>query len=809
MAQTLTLPIDNLSCAGCAGRAERAIAAVPGVQSATVNFASRMAEIAPGDATPEAITSALRTAGYPAHLSETVLRVDGMHCASCIGRAEAALSKLPGVSAAHVNLADRTARIIHIAALSDAKALADALTRAGYPATLEDASEPNSAISETNSALRAALIAGALTLPVFVLEMGSHVIPDMHHWIAGSIGTGVSWWIQALLTTLVMAWPGRAFYQIGLPALMRGAPEMNSLVALGTLAAWLYSVAVLIVPTLLPEAARAVYFEAAAVIVTLILIGRWMEARARGRTGAAIEALIGLRPETVLVEEAGETVERPTASIRPGAVLLARPGAQIAVDGTVLSGESHVDEAMLTGEPMPVLKSAGDKLVGGTVNGAGLLRYEAEAVGEDTVLARITNMVRRAQGAKLPIQALADRVVRVFVPAVIAVALVSVAAWLILAPSVLALVAGVSVLIIACPCAMGLATPTSIMVGTGRAAELGVLFRKGDALQHLAEARIVAFDKTGTLTMGRMTLAELGLVEGAERKAVLAAVAAAEAGSEHPIARAIETAAEGLVRPKVAATEALPGRGLRATVGGVQMLIGTARLMQEEGVDTATLDDTAKAMSAKGQTLVYVAQNGTAQAVLGITDPVKPTAAAAIRALHDAGLRTAMITGDTEDAARAVAAALGISEVISGVLPEGKVAAAQSLRDAHGPLAFVGDGINDAPVLAASDVGIAMGGGTDVAIEAADVVLISGDPAGVATARHISARVMRNIRQNLFWAFAYNIALIPVAAGLLYPLMGVMLSPMLAAGAMALSSVFVLSNALRLRGLKRPVEGAT
>ena len=539
-------------------------------------------------------------------------------------------------------------------------------------------------------------------------------------------------------------------------------------------------------------------------------LGRWLEARARGQAGEAIRKLVGLQPKTARVERNGGYEDIPLENVQPGDILLVRPGEKIAVDGEVTKGGSYVDESMISGEPVPVAKSPGDCVIGGTVNGDSALTFRATHVGRDTMLSQIVAEVQRAQGTRLPIQSLADRVVAVFVPIVIAIAVLTVLVWLAvgLSPALgLALVAGVSVLIIACPCAMGLATPTSIMVGTGRAAELGVLFRKGDALQRLDEARVVAFDKTGTLTEGRPRLTRLETVEGQDEDTVLRLVAAAEAQSEHPIARAIVEAASerGLTLPQAEQMRAIGGHGLSAQVEGQDLLIGTARLMEREGVAFDTLNETAADVSDNGQSPVFIAIDGQLAGLIGVADRVKPTTRAALDALRREGLKIAMITGDTPATAHAIAADLGIDHVEAGVLPADKRRTVQALRDTHGAVAFVGDGINDAPALAEADIGIAVGTGTDVAIESADVVLMSGDLTGVATARHLSHRTMRNIRQNLFWAFAYNAALIPVAAGVLYPLTGTLLSPMLAAGAMALSSVFVVTNALRLRRVGRGV----
>jgi Cu+-exporting ATPase len=699
------------------------------------------------------------------------------------------------VLSAQVGLADGLARVTAFAA--DTAALIAAVEGAGYRATpvAEGALRADRQGAETEALRRRFLIAAALTLPVFVLEMGGHLIPAWHHWVMQTLGMQVSWGIQFVLATLVLIWPGRGFYEKGLPALWRWAPDMNALVVLGASAAWIYSTVALFAPGVMPEGARAVYFEAAAVIVTLILAGRWLEARAKGQTGEAIRKLVALRPAAALVERGGEAVEVPVEEIRRGEVLRIRPGERIAVDGMVREGTSFVDESMVTGEPMPVEKGKGATLIGGTVNGAGALRMRATAVGADTMLARIIAMVEEAQGARLPVQDLVNKITLWFVPAVMAVALVTVLVWLVFGPGIAhALVAGVAVLIIACPCAMGLAVPVSIMVGTGRAAELGVLFRQGDALQALSGVRTVAFDKTGTLTEGRPDVTDLVAFSGDEA-GLLAQVAGVEALSEHPLSGAILRAAKarGVTVPQAAGVEALPGLGVVGTVGGVRVAVGNARLMAREGAEGF---EAAEAFAAQGKTVALVAVDGVAAGVIAVADRVKPGAKAAVAALRRAGLRVVMISGDRAAAARAVGDALGVDEVIADVLPEGKVVAVRGLE---GPVAFVGDGINDAPALAAAAVGIAIGTGTDVAVESADVVLMSGDPGGVVNALEVSRRTMRNIRENLIWAFGYNVLLIPVAAGVAYPFGGWMLSPVLAAGAMALSSVLVLTNALRLR----------
>lgn len=732
------------------------------------------------------------------------LSVQGLSCASCVGRVERALAAVPGVAEVAVNLAMESAQVRYTAHEVSAEALAEAATSAGYPSKVVSAEAlrdvPDKS-EEAQAASRSMWIALILTLPVFVLEMGAHLFPAVHHAIGATIGQQGSWLIQFVLTALILCGPGRVFYRIGVPALIKRAPDMNSLVALGTGAAFAYSVVATFAPALLPEAARAVYFEAAAVIVTLILLGRALEARAKGRTGAAIRALMGLQVRSARVMRDGVAVDVDIDALAVGDIVVLRPGERAPVDGEVTQGTSFIDEAMITGEPVPVQKTPGDTVTGGTVNGAGALQFRATRVGGDTTLSQIIRMVQDAQGAKLPIAAVVDRITMYFVPIVMAVAALTVLVWLAFGPDPVvnfALVAGVSVLIIACPCAMGLATPTSIMVGTGRAAEMGVLFRKGDALQALSRVSVVALDKTGTITEGRPEVTQVLPTEGFGRDSTLALAAAVEAQSEHPIAGAIVRAGKGLFTARD--VEIVTGLGIRARVEGQAVSVGSDRFMAAEGVDIAGFVQTQAEHAGRGETVVFVAVDGALAAMIAVADRVKPSSAAAIKALRAQGVRVVMITGDKEATARAIAAQVGVDEVVADVLPEGKVNALDQLRG-DGTIAFVGDGINDAPALAHADVGVAIGTGTDVAIESADVVLMSGDLRGVATAVMVSRATMSNIRQNLGWAFAYNTALIPVAAGVLFPFTGVLLSPAFAAGAMALSSVSVLTNALRLRWL--------
>jgi heavy metal translocating P-type ATPase len=737
-----------------------------------------------------------------------VLDIEGMSCASCVGRVEKALLKVPGVETASVNLATERATIgASTATLAE---LIQAVEKVGYSAAArpaEGAAHDHAHHHDEDAAelKRDLAIAAVLTLPLFVLEMGGHLYTPFHHWLMGVVPMQWLYIAYFVLATAVLFWPGRRFFKVGVPALLRGAPEMNALVALGAGAAWLYSSVVTFAPQLVPSETRFVYFEAAAVIVTLILAGRWLEALAKGRTGEAIQRLVREQARTAFVERDGRTMELAVEQVAVGDVVVVRPGEKIAVDGEVIDGSSHVDEAMISGEPLPVSKSAGDSVIGGTLNTSGSFRFRATKVGSDTMLAHIIRMVEEAQAGKLPIQAVVDRITLWFVPAVMALAAVTFIVWTIWGPEpsfTYGLVNAVAVLIIACPCAMGLATPTSIMVGTGRAAELGVLFRKGEALQRLRDADVVAFDKTGTLTQGKPVLSDLIVADGFDRSTVLSLVAAAESRSEHPIALAIVAAAEaeGLSIPLIDDFASDPGHGVTATIAGQKVEVGSARMFA--GLDLSAFVTTLEALADDGKTPVLAAIDGKIAAAIVVADVVRPTSQAVIAQLHAMGLKTAMISGDNQRTAAAIARQLGIDEVQAEVLPADKVAAIKALRAGGRVVAYVGDGINDAPALAEADIGIAVGTGTDAAIESADVVLLGGDLKGVLNALKLSRATIRNIWENLFWAFGYNALLIPVAAGVLYPSFGLLLSPMLGAGAMALSSVFVVSNAQRLRAVR-------
>jgi Cu+-exporting ATPase len=741
--------------------------------------------------------------------------VGGMSCASCTGRVEEALRRLPNVLEANANLATGSATVRYVSTSDSPLELLAAVEAAGYEPERIDPGpdrldrERAARAVEHRTLKRRLIFAVVLTLPIFLIDMGGHLIPPLQEAVHGAMGTRNVYILFFFLASGVQFGPGLDFYRRGWPALLQGAPDMNSLVMLGTSAAYGYSVVATFLPGLLPAGSVHVYFEASALIITLILLGRFLEARARGATSEAIRKLVGLQPKTAHVQRDGAFIELDVSLLQPGDRVRVRPGERIPVDSEVLEGASWVDESMITGEPLPVRKEIGARLVGGTVNGQGSLTLRVTQVGEATVLAQIIRMVEAAQGAKLPIQALVDRVTRYFVPAVIAIALLTFGVWLIAGPTpalTLALVNAVAVLIIACPCAMGLATPTSIMVGTGKGAQLGILFRGGDALQALQDVTVVAFDKTGTLTEGRPELIDIKSADDFPVDEVLSLAASLEERSEHPLGQAIVRAARdrGLALAEAADFAATAGQGAQALVRGRSILVGSTRFLVGQGIDVGAFAKEAGRYADSGATPLYVAVDGTLAALLAIADPVRKEAVSAIRRLTANGLQVVMVTGDDRRTATAVAHRLGIERVLAEVLPEGKIAAVRDLQREGGRVAFVGDGINDAPALAQANVGIAIGSGTDVAVESAAVVLMSGNLQGIPNAIALSRATMRNIRQNLFWAFAYNASLLPVAAGVLYPFFGILLSPVFAALAMAFSSVSVVSNALRLKRFRTP-----
>jgi Cu+-exporting ATPase len=733
------------------------------------------------------------------------LPVRGMHCAACVGKVEGALTRVPGVETASVNLATERATVAFDPARADVGALQAAVAAAGYelaaaPVPPGSGAEDRERVAREREQrqLGGKFIVGAvLAVPVLIGGM-----PDIFPWAPAWLRNP---WLHLLLATPVQFWVGASFHAGFLRDLRYRSASMSTLVSLGTNAAYAFSVAVTLWPHIFHAAGAMTYYETAAVVITLVVLGRWLEARARGRTSEAIRRLVGLAPRTARVLRDGREVDVPTAEVEVGDLIRIRPGERLPVDGAVVEGASTVDESMLTGESVPVEKAPGAAVAAGTVNRTGSFVFRATRVGSETTLARIVKLVEEAQGSRAPIQRLADRVAAVFVPAVLAIAALTFVGWWLLGPEptlVYALTNAVAVLVIACPCAMGLATPTAIMVATGRGAEHGVLIRSAAALERLNDVATIVFDKTGTLTVGRPVVTDVIVAEpGTTEPEVLALAAAAEQGSEHPIGEAIAARAKelGLALPALGAFVTVPGQGVDALANEGRVLIGNRALMEARGVEIDALEPRAAALAAAGKTVVYVAFAGQALGLVAVADVLKPDAADAVAALRQRGFEVVMLTGDHRVTAMAIARQAGIDRILAEVQPDAKAREVAMLQAAGRVVAMVGDGINDAPALAQADVGVAMGSGTDVAIEAADVTLMRGDLTGVVIAVELSRRTIRIVKQNLVWAFGYNVVLIPVAAGLLYPLGGVLLSPILAGAAMAFSSVSVVTNSLRLK----------
>jgi P-type Cu+ transporter len=829
-AERLTIPVTGMTCAACAVRVQRKLERADGVAEAAVNFGTERATVAydPSRWNAASLVGLVEAAGYGARTDTVVLPIAGLEWAVSGEPLERELLALPGVVAAAVNLATREARVTLLPEVATAAELEAAVARAGY-AVAESVAIADPVARERTAREReyrdllhrfwlaagVGVIAMIVMMPLMMeptamqradlfdrlMMPAAHWLMDVQPWLF-RIDAGALRWTLLVLTTPVLLWSGRHFFRGAYSGLLHGTADMNTLIALGTGSAYAFSVVATVAPGLFTRAGLApdVYFEVVAMIIALILLGKVLESRAKGRTSDAIRRLMGLQPRTARVIRGDVESDIPVEELAAGDIIVVRPGEKLPVDGVVVSGRSAVDESLLTGEPLPVEKQAGDEVVGGTINGSGSLRFEATKVGRDTALAQIVRLVQEAQGRKAPIQRVADRIAGGFVPVVVAIAVLAAGVWLAVGPEprfIFALVSFVTVLIIACPCAMGLATPTAVMVGTGAAAERGVLFRGGESLEGARDIGVVVLDKTGTVTEGRPVL--VGVHGGDD---VLRLAASVERVSEHPLAAAIVEGAKqrGVAAGEVADFDSFGGRGVHGTVGSTRVLVGNRALLQERGVDTTPLDETAAAEAEAGRTPVYVAVDGVARGLLLVEDPVKPTSAAAIAELRRLGLDVIMLTGDNARTARRVADAVGIDQVVADVLPADKARTIRQLQQETGrQVAMVGDGINDAPALAQADVGIAIGTGTDVALEASDVTLVGGDLRGVVTAMRISRRTMAVIRQNLFWAFFYNVLGIPVAAGVLYPFSGALLSPVFASAAMALSSVSVVANSLRLR----------
>jgi Cu+-exporting ATPase len=809
----LRIPVGGMTCASCVETVERGLSRLEGVENVTANFANDTVIVSylPDRIAPERIAGEIKSLGYEPLLARVTLPIEGMTCASCVQNVENALRGVTGTVEANVNFATETAAVTYDPGEATLADLKKAVSGAGDYRVLEavegtdirevQAEAQREYVSDLMAKFVGSLI---LTVIITVLSMGENLT------VIKSIDMKTRFYILLVLTIPVMFWAGTPFLRGAWAALKHRTADMNTLVAVGTLAAFIYSAVVTFAPMSAFESLGKkpdVYFDSAAMIITLILLGRLLEARAKGRTSSAIEKLLGLRPKVSHVVRDGKEIDVPLDEVEVGDLLAVRPGETIPVDGEIVEGSSAVNEAMISGESLPVDKSAGDQVVGSTINLTGSFRFRAKRVGKDTVLAQIVRLVEEAQGSKAPIQRLADRVASVFVPVVISIAVVTFVVWILAGPPPVlthALLNFVAVLIIACPCAMGLATPTAIMVGTGKGAELGILIRGGEVLEESRRINVVVFDKTGTLTVGQPSVTDVFAFDGRSIEEVLLLAASAELDSEHPLGVAVkeEAEAKGIAPERPESFEAIPGKGIKATIGGREVLVGNPGFLADEGFASEELAEKIDEFAGQGKTSMGLVLDGKPAGVLALADTIKDNAREAVSELRDMGIEVYMITGDNERTAKAIAEQAGIENVLAEVLPQDKAEKVAELQEEGKKVAMVGDGINDSPALARADVGIALGAGTDIAIEASDITLIRDDLRSVTDAIKLSRKTLSTIKQNLFWAFFYNTLGIPIAAGVLFPLWGILLNPVYAAAAMAFSSVSVVTNSLRLRRAK-------
>ena len=829
--QRLTLPVKGMTCAACVSHVESALRGVPGVNSVSVNLVTEKAIVEAEELDVGRLSQAVSQAGYRIPTDSTTLNVDGMTCAACVAHVESALVSIPGVYEVSVNLATEKATVKHVLGPAGQAEFKSAVEIAGY--RLHGAGESSqdireeldrlSKVEEIRSLRNRLVFAASGAIVLFLGSFGAFP------WVDRLLDLRFYPFLLWALATPVLFWAGYTFYASGLPPLRRGIANMHTLIALGATVAYGYSAAVVLLDAVSPQLLAShgvqpsVYFDTAAIIIALILLGRYLEARARGRTSQAIRQLMDLQSNTARVVRGGQEQDVSVESVIPGETIRVRPGEKIAVDGEVIEGYSSVDESMLTGESMPLDKQVGSPVYSGTLNKQGSLLFRTTKVGQATVLAQITRLVEEAQGSKAPIQRLADRVAAYFVPAVTGIALFSFLMWLLLGPApavTFATLVFVAVLIIACPCALGLATPTAIIVGTGKGAQQGVLIRDARALEVAHRVNVVVLDKTGTVTTGRPVVTDV-IAFGISESELLALAASAEVGSEHPVGEAVvrEAEARGLRLHEATQFQAIPGQGIEARINGGAVRVGNLGLIEAEGLELNGLDAPALELAGQGKTCMFLAVDGSVLGVIAVADTLKPDAKNEVARLRDLGLEVVMLTGDNARAAAAIGEQLGVDRVEAEVLPQGKAEVVRQLQGEGKVVAMVGDGVNDAPALVQADVGMAMGTGTDVGMESADITLIRGDLGGVLTAFQLSRQTIRTIKQNLFWAFFYNALLIPVAAGALYPAFDALggvpaglhfffgeqgfLNPVLAALAMAFSSVTVVTNSLRLR--RKPV----